>query len=181
MTRTNLWLGLAGLAAVAATGPAAQEAPEEVAPATAAAATGWTVHEPTEEPRECLASAPPTAQENTRDGETVQVQRGETRLFVFFRPSQGVEGQVTFTGGYPFAEGSAVSLDVDGAVFELFTDGEWAWPENAEADARVVAALKGGSEVVLTGQSARGTVTRDTFSLAGFTRNVEDAQARCAS
>ena len=31
----------------------------------------------------------------------------------------------------------------------------------------------------MTGTSARGTTTEDTFSLSGFTAAVEDAEARC--
>jgi hypothetical protein len=41
--------------------------------------------------------------------------------------------------------------------------------------------MKGGSEAVLTGQSGRGTVTRDTFSLLGFTSMVDQAAALCAT
>jgi hypothetical protein len=109
------------------------------------------------------------------------VSRGETLLFVFYRPSEGVNGQVTFTGGYPFAANSTVTLDVGGRQFQLFTEGEWAWPASPEEDATIVAALRGGSEATLTGQSGRGTVTRDTFSLLGFTSSIEEASSRCAS
>jgi hypothetical protein len=43
----------------------------------------------------------PKSQENTRDGQRVEVSRGETLLFVFFRPSENVNGQVTFTAAIP--------------------------------------------------------------------------------
>jgi hypothetical protein len=69
---------------------------------------------------------------------------------------------------------------VAGTQFQLFTEGEWAWPASAEEDARIVAALRGGSEATLTGQSGRGTVTRDTFSLLGFTASITEAESRCA-
>jgi hypothetical protein len=92
-----------------------------------------------------------------------------------------VNGQVTFTGGYPFASGSTVSMDVSGTVFQLFTEGEWAWPATPEDDARIVAAMKAGSQAILTGQSGRGTVTQDSFSLLGFTAAVDEARSRCAS
>lgn len=145
-----------------------------------AAATDWSVFQETD-PVECIAVSAPKEQVNTRNGEPVQVQRGETLLFVFYRPTEGVNGQVTFTGGYPFAAGSPVSLDVGGTAFQLFTDGEWAWPATAEDDARIIAAMKAGSQAVLTGQSGRGTVTRDTFSLLGFTAAVDEAARRCTN
>lgn len=145
-----------------------------------AASTDWSVFQETD-PVECFSVSAPKEQLNTRDGQPVEVSRGETYMFVFYRPAEGVAGQVAFTGGYPFASGSTVSLDVGGTVYQLFTEGEWAWPATAEDDARIIAAMKAGSEAILTGQSGRGTVTRDTFSLLGFTAAVEDARSRCAS
>jgi hypothetical protein len=145
-----------------------------------AATTDWSVFQESDPP-ECFAVSAPKSQENTRDGQPVQVSRGETLLFVTYRPSEGLNGQVSFTGGYPFADNSTVQLDVSGTQFTLFTQGEWAWPANAEEDARIIEALRGGSEAVLTGQSGRGTVTRDTFSLLGFSSSLEEASGRCAS
>ncbi len=145
-----------------------------------AATTDWSVFEETD-PTECFAVSAPKEQANTRDGQPVEVSRGETLLFVFYRPAEGVDGQVTFTGGYPFAEGSEVSLDIGGTQYTLFTEGEWAWPATPEDDARIVAAMRSGSSAILTGVSGRGTQTQDTFSLLGFTATVDEARTRCAS
>jgi invasion protein IalB len=43
----------------------------------------------------------------------------------------------------------------------------------------MLAALKAGSSAVLTARSARGTQTKDTFSLLGFTAAMEESEARC--
>ena len=40
--------------------------------------------------------------------------------------------------------------------------------------------MKRGADAVLTARSSRGTITKDTFSLLGFTAAVEDAQKRCS-
>ena len=176
MTKTLSRLGALALAALVAGPLAAQQTTDN----RVGANTDWSVFQESD-PTECFAVSAPTAQENTRDGQRVEVSRGETLLFVFFRPSEGVNGQVTFTGGYPFAANSTVTLDVGGTQFQLFTEGEWAWPASPEEDARIVAALRGGSEATLTGQSGRGTVTRDTFSLLGFSAMVDEAQSRCTS
>lgn len=176
MTLTLPRLALAACVALFARGAIAQEQSTN----RVAAATDWSVFQETD-PTECFSVSAPKSQENTRDGQKVEVSRGETLLFVFYRPSEGVNGQVTFTGGYPFADNSTVTLDVGGTQFTMFTEGEWAWPASPEEDARIVAALKNGSEAVLTGQSGRGTVTRDTFSLLGFTSAVDQAKTRCAS
>ena len=110
------------------------------------------------------------------------MQRGDIRLFVAFRPGENVSNEVSFTGGYPFREGSSVTLTVGSDKFTLTPGtadaGEWAWTDPAD-DAEVVAALKRGATATLAATSSRGTETADTFSLSGFTAAVEDAAARC--
>ncbi len=141
--------------------------------------TDWSVFVESD-PTECWAVSAPKETINTRDGNAVDVRRGDIRLIVFYRPSEDVTGQVMFTGGYPFANESTVSLQVGDTTFQMFTDGETAWPATAEDDAKFVAAMKRGANAVLTGRSGRGTQTQDTFSLLGFTAAVEEAANRCA-
>lgn len=168
-------LGFAAIAVLAG-GAVAQESTTN----RVAASTDWSVFQESN-PVECFGVSAPKESVNTRDGNVVAVNRGETLLFVFYRPGQGVTGQVTFTGGYPFAAGSTVTVDIGGTVYQLFTEGSWAWPATPEDDARIVDAMRRGSQAIVTGVSGRGTQTRDTFSLLGFTAAVEEAQRRCAS
>ncbi|MEP2640215.1 invasion associated locus B family protein [Roseobacter sp.] len=142
--------------------------------------TDWGVYEDTN-PKECWGVSIPTNTVNTRDGKVTAATRGQILLMVFYRPGSGATAQVTFTGGYPFASGSKVNIDISGSNFALFTDGEWAWPETPEEDAKIVAAMRRGADAVVTGLSSRGTTTKDTFSLRGFTAAIEEAEKRCAS
>lgn len=142
--------------------------------------TDWTVFVE-DDPKECWSVSQPRETVNTRDGRVVAVRRGDIFLFVRFRPTESVAGEVTFTGGYPFASGSNVALEIAGSTYQLFTQGEWAWPASPAEDAAIVTAMKRGAEAVLTARSSRGTQTRDTFSLLGFTAAVEEAERRCAS
>ncbi|NIZ09056.1 invasion associated locus B family protein [Pseudooceanicola sp. HF7] len=164
------------LAILAATG--GQAMAQSVSENQVAVMTDWSVFEESD-PKECWAVSQPKETVNTRNGQVVSVRRSEIRLMAFFRPGADLSGQIAFTGGYPFADGSTVSLNVDGSSFELYTQGEWAWPANTGDDGKILAALKGGSEATLTGRSGRGTVTKDTFSLMGFTAAVEDSAGRC--
>lgn len=143
-----------------------------------AAKTDWSVFVE-ENPRECWGVSAPKETVNTRDGKAVSVRRGDILLFVTYRPGAG-EGEVSFTGGYPFAEGSTVTLDIGGTRFDLFTEGEWAWSGSKEEDAKIIAALKSGTSAVLSGRSGRGTETKDTFSLLGVSAALEEAARRCA-
>ncbi|OIQ43884.1 MAG: hypothetical protein BM558_09985 [Roseobacter sp. MedPE-SW] len=140
----------------------------------------WSVFQG-ESPKECWGVSAPKESVNTRDGRVVAVRRSEIQLFVFYRPDNGGKGQVTFTGGYPFAPGSTVNMTIGDTEFELFTEGEWAWPATAADDAKIITAMKRGAGAVLTARSARGTQTKDSFSLLGFTAAIEDAEKRCSS
>lgn len=175
MRNTTRAMALAG--AIACTAPFAVA--QETSNNRVAANTDWSVFVE-EDPKECWSVSVPTETVNTRDGRVVSANRGEILLMVFYRPAAGAEGQVAFTGGYPFREGSQVSVDIGGTEFSLFTDGDWAWPASPADDARLVAAMKRGATAVVTGVSSRGTTTRDTFSLLGFTAATEDAERRCA-
>jgi hypothetical protein len=143
-----------------------------------AAKTDWSVFEDSD-PKECWAVSSPKETVNTRDGRVVAVRRGEILFMAFYRPDADVAGQVGFTGGYPFANGSTVNLNIDGTEFELFTEGEWAWPASTADDAKIITAMKRGASAVLTARSTRGTTTKDTFSLLGFTAALEEAESRC--
>ncbi|WP_128253218.1 invasion associated locus B family protein [Falsirhodobacter deserti] len=173
MTSLNARLIGAAMLALAATGAAAQESTNRVA-----TKTDWSVF--TEDgPKECWGVSSPKSTVNTRNGQPAEVSRGDILLYVTFRPGAGANGAVSFTGGYPFAGGSTVDMEINGRSFSLVTDGDWAWPADSAGDAAVLAAMKAGSEAVLTARSARGTQTKDTFSLMGFTAAMTEAENRC--
>lgn len=175
--RFTVWHPVALCLAVAAAGQAgAQSSAERVA-----AHSDWSVFVAST-PKECYIVAQPTNSSATRDGKPAEVTRGDIRLFVAFRPGENVSNEVSFTGGYPFRPGSTVALDIGGTKFSLSPGqgdaGEWAWTDPSD-DSKAVAAMRKGSSAVLSGTSSRGTATSDSFSLAGFTAAVEDAEARC--
>lgn len=167
-------IGALGLS-LAATGVFAQESTNRVA-----ANTDWSVFVE-KSPQECWSVSSPKETVNTKNGRAVAVKRGNILLFVSYKPESKVKGQVSFTGGYPFAKGSTVTLTIGDSNFQLFTDGEWAWSASPSDDAKIIAAMKRGAKAVASAQSSRGTKTKDTFSLLGFTAAVEEAGKRCGS
>lgn len=136
----------------------------------------WTVFA-ANSPKECWAVSAPKSTQNTKDGKPAQVNRGDIRLYVSYRPGQN--GEISFSGGYPFAPDSTVEVNIGGNKFNLFTEGENAWAGSPAEDSRIISALRGGSTAVVTGRSARGTTTADTFSLSGITAATNAAQANC--
>lgn len=143
--------------------------------------TAWSVF--TEDnPTECWSVSAPEKSVFLREGRIVADRsRDQPLLMVFYRPSAGATGQVAFTGGYPFKNGSTVDIEISGSSFSMFTEGEWAWPASTTDDAKIVTAMKRGAAAVVTGLSSRDTTTKDTFSLLGFTAATEDAETRCSN
>ncbi|MGB0660524.1 MAG: invasion associated locus B family protein [Mangrovicoccus sp.] len=142
-----------------------------------------------EDPKQCWVVSPPKETVNTRSGRVVAVNRGDIYLFVSFWPGvgegsrdgDGGMGEVSFVGGYEFADNSTVTLEIGTDRFELFTEGTTAWAASPEDDRKIASAMKRGASAVLTGLSKRSsTTTKDTFSLIGFTAAYEDAERRCA-
>ena len=84
-----------------------------------------------------------------------------------------------------------MTVEIGDDTFEFYTENRevdggnvgFAWSPTAEDDARLIAAMKTqGSNAIVTGVSARGTTTSDTFLLcSAFTASVEDAEARCTN
>ena len=87
--------------------------------------TKWSVFVE-DNPTECWSVSAPEETVNSRDGRVVAATRSQILLMVFYRPSEGAKGQIAFTGGYPFASGSTVNVNISGNEFEMFTEGEWA-------------------------------------------------------
>lgn len=152
--------------------------------------TAWNVFVDSN-PTQCWIVAVPEKVENTRDGRAVSVNRGEIMMFVTFEPGRGSAPVISLTGGYSYADGSTVSVAIGDNTFEFFTlpaddpstaakDDEFAWPDASE-DAKILLAMKRGTSAEVTARSARGTTTKDTFSLYGFTAALEDAEKRCSS
>ncbi len=184
---------LALATAVIAAAPVAAE--EDASDSRVAVETAWSVFVE-DEPRECWVVSGSRSATHRRNNQGVNANRGscsfganvtvpetlaecQIYLFATFRPGND-EPEISYTAGYPYADGSTVSMTIGSDEFELFTDGSWAWAASPEDDARISAAMRRGAEAVLESRSGRGTVVTDTFSLFGFTAASEEAQRRCA-
>lgn len=170
------WRTAATICAVLATPSVVQASADRVA-----AHNDWAVFM-AGNPTECYIVSQPTGSTARRGGQPVEVNRGDIRMFVRFNPAEGVKNEVSFRSGYPLKQGEPVRVTIGSSSFS-FTPvegdaNEWAWPQPQD-DAPIVAAMRRGSTATVTGVSARDTTTVDTFSLAGFTAAVNEADSRC--
>jgi len=106
--------------------------------------------------------------------------RGDIYMTVSHRPAFGVTDEVNVVVGYPIRQGSEARISVDGQKnYQFFTEGSGAWAYDPKDDRSVVAAMKAGINLEVRATSQRGTNTRDTFSLRGFTAAYNAASRAC--
>ncbi|TVQ55207.1 MAG: hypothetical protein EA355_10340 [Rhodobacteraceae bacterium] len=166
---------LAALAALALAAPAAAQTYERVG-----AQQAWSVYQRgSGASRECWIASTPTRWVARRGGRTVQVNRGDIFLSVAIRPGDNVRGEVSMITGYTYAPGEPVRVEIGSDTFTLVSREGFAWSQDADADARLVDAMRRGVDATVTGVSNRGTTTVDTFSLLGFTAALSDAESLC--
>jgi invasion protein IalB len=94
---------------------------------------------------------------------------GDVFFFLTTRPSENVTNEVSFLVGYPFAANSTVVVDIDGQKWNLFTKDDGAWLESTADEQQLVAAMRAGRAMTVSGKSERGTDTSYSFSLSGVT------------
>ena len=98
-------------------------------------------------------------------------------------PARKTKGETEMVAGYPYKDDSKVTVRVGSDKFTFFTrndgtDGS-AWIQNLSEEPRLIAAMRRGSQMIVTGTSSRGTLTTDTFSLSGISAALDKIHASC--
>lgn len=121
-----------------------------------------------------MASAPSKAEGNYSA-------RGAIYTLITNDPAKSMRNQVSVVTGYTYKVDSTVEVTIGGQTFELFTDDDRAWTQGPDDDAALVKAMVAGATMVIEGTSSRGTLTKDTYSLSGFTATKRVIDRACPS
>lgn len=105
--------------------------------------------------------------------------RGDIFATVTHRPAEKSRDVVSIEAGYSYKKDSTVKVTIGEQSFSLFTQDDSAWMPNPEGDKKLVKAMIKGSSMVVEGTSLRGTETKDTYSLSGFTRAYNAINKAC--
>jgi hypothetical protein len=175
---------------------AAKEAPKPAAaakpaakpdPAVAAAAGGaepnligqfgtWGAYSATPNGRKvCFALAKPSSSKTNPPNRP----RDPAYAFVSTRPAEKVVNEVSIMIGYALKPGSESSLEVGGASYAMYTQGDGLWIKNAAEEERMVEAMRKSADATVKGVSAKGTETIDTFSLKGLAQALDRLAQDC--
>ena len=123
----------------------------------------------------CFALAKPSASTTLPPNRP----RDPAFLFVSTRPAEKVKEEVSVIIGYPFKPNSDASAEIGTANFAMYTQADGAWIKNAAEEARMVDAMRKGSDLVVKGESGRGTKTTDSFSLKGIDQALRRVAQEC--
>jgi len=95
--------------------------------------------------------------------------RGGVYAYVTQRPAKKRLNEISISMGYPLKKGSKLRVLIGKAGFEMFSSADMGWSHSKD-DTKLVKAMRAGSVMTVRGVSRRGTKTKDTFSLKGFTK-----------
>ena len=123
----------------------------------------------------CFALAKPSSSKTTPSGRP----RDPAYAFISTRPAEKVTNEVSIMIGYPVKPGSESTLEVGGARYAMYTQGDGLWIKNAAEEERMVEALRKAADVTVKGVSAKGTETTDTFSLKGLAQALDRLAQDC--
>jgi hypothetical protein len=123
----------------------------------------------------CFALAKPSSSKTNPPNRP----RDPAYAFVSTRPAEKVTNEVSVMIGYALKPGSESTLEVGGASYAMYTQGDGLWIKNAAEEERMVDAMRKSADVVVKGVSAKGTETTDTFSLKGLAQALDRLAQDC--
>jgi hypothetical protein len=158
--------------------PPAQPAPAtgDVQPTLLGKYGEWGAYSATPEGKKiCFALAKPGSSQTNPPNRP----RDPANLFVSTRPAEKVKDEVSVIIGYSFKPNSEATLGIGSTTFAMYTQNDGAWIKNAADEAKMVEALRKGSDVVIKGTSGKGTQTTDTFTLKGLAQAIDRIDQEC--
>lgn len=125
--------------------------------------------------RVCFALAKPATSKTNPPNRP----RDPAYAFVSTRPAEKVSNEVSIMIGYALKPGSESTLEVGGASYAMYTQGDGLWIKNAAEEDQMVQAMRRSADAVVKGTSAKGTETTDTFSLKGLSQALDRIAQDC--
>jgi hypothetical protein len=123
----------------------------------------------------CYVYSAPKKSEANKKG----IDRGPIYFMVTHWPGKKVKAQPSTFIGYTFKPNSDVTLTIDGRDFILYPVENMAWTDKVETEKAILAAMKTGKGMVVVGTSAKGTATKDTYSLSGISAAIAAIDSAC--
>ncbi len=106
------------------------------------------------------------------------IKRGESRLFVTFRPNENIRDEVSVTSGHVY-KSSSVTAKSGKNNFSLFSQSNFAWLLDEKEEQKFIKVMKRATNLMIIGGTKDGAQTTDHYSMMGFTKAYNTAKKTC--
>ena len=121
----------------------------------------------------CFAQTVPTKRAPS------SIQRGKSKLFVTFRPSEDIKDEVSLTSGHDYKT-STVTAASGKKKFSFFSQKNFAWLLDDQEERNFIKLMKRATNLIIKARTTKGAETTDHYSMMGFTKAYNTAKKTCS-
>ena len=134
----------------------------------------WALYTDTKSPHQfCFVTSEP------KSSEPSDAAREAPRIYVSAWPSEGIKSEISVRLGFPPKKASDITASVAPASFKLFSADDRAYVQDQTQELKLADAMKKGSKLTVSANTATGTVITDTYSLSGLGQALQELQKTC--
>lgn len=122
----------------------------------------------------CFAMTKPESVTPSPDGYT------QAYIYITNRPGESVADEFNLVAGFSFQPDSVATVSVDGRAFNLFTQNDAAWLDDASQSDALASAIRAGSSMTVEGTTAGGIKVTQAYSLSGATAAQQSIDSGCS-
>ena len=126
----------------------------------------------TEKGKICFAQTIPTKRAPS------SIQRGQSKLFVTFRPSEDIKDEISLTSGHDYKT-STVTAASGKKKYSFFSQKNFAWLLDDQEEKNFIKLMKKATNLMVIAKATNGTETTDHYSMMGFTKAYNAAKKSC--
>ena len=104
--------------------------------------------------------------------------RGDTYILVY-KMVGNKDSVIQIEAGYNYKLDKDILIKIDSTNYKFYTTIDVPSSAWTNDDAKVIYAMKKGLKLLITGESSRGTLTNDTYTLKGFTSAFNQLNEDC--
>ena len=127
----------------------------------------------TEKGKICFAQTVPTKRAPG------SIKRGESKLFVTFRPSENIRDEVSLTSGHEYKT-STVTAASGKKRYSFFSQKNFAWLLDDQEERNFIKLMKKATNLIIKARTTKGAETTDHYSMMGFTKAYNTAKKTCS-
>ena len=127
----------------------------------------------TEKGKICFAQSVPTKRTPS------SIKRGESKLFITFRPYEKIKDEISITSGHPY-KASTVTAKSGKNYFTFFSQENFAWLLDTKEEQSFIKVMKRATDLIIKARTSKGAETTDHYSMMGFTKAYNTAKKTCS-